>query len=64
VAGLESVSNQTFNQLFSGRDWKFPTATVIASVDLLRTIQFSSFDIEKELEVINESIKIFVEQTA
>ena len=38
--------------------------TVIANIDLLRTVTFSSFEIEKELEVVNESIKIFVEQTA
>ena len=36
--------------------------TVIASVDVVRTIEFSSFDIGKELEVLNESTKIFVEQ--
>jgi len=38
--------------------------TVIASVDLLRTVEFSSFDIQRELEAINESIKLFVEQAA
>ena len=37
--------------------------TVVASVDLLRIVNFFSFDIEQQLEVINESIKIFVEQT-
>lgn len=37
-------------------------ATVIASVDLIRTIEFSSFNLETELRVLNESIKIFVEQ--
>ena len=37
--------------------------SVVASVDLLRLVNFSSFDIERELETINESIKIFVEQT-
>jgi hypothetical protein len=36
--------------------------TVIASVDLIRTVEFSSFNIETELKVLNESIKIFVEQ--
>ncbi len=37
--------------------------TVIASVSLIRTVEFSSFKIEKELEAFNESVKIFVEQT-
>jgi hypothetical protein len=36
---------------------------VVASVDLLRIVNFASFDIEQQLKAINESIKIFVEQT-
>jgi hypothetical protein len=35
---------------------------VIASVSLVRAVEFSSFNIEKELEAFNESVKIFVEQ--
>ena len=37
---------------------------IVASADLIRIVNFSSFDIEQQLEVVNESIKIFVEQTA
>jgi hypothetical protein len=37
-------------------------ATIIASVDLIRTVEFASFNLETELNVLNESIKIFVEQ--
>jgi hypothetical protein len=36
--------------------------TILAGVDLIRSVEFSSFSLEKELEALNESIKIFVER--
>jgi hypothetical protein len=62
---IDGVSLALPKNRFGARNgWVTKIGTnVVASVDLLRIVNFSSFDIEKELAVVNESIKIFVEQT-
>jgi hypothetical protein len=63
---IDGVSLSLPRNKFGARNgWVTKLGTrVIASVDLIRTIEFSSFSLEKELEVLNESVKLFVEQRA